>query len=89
MLSIIARLATYVGTAAALPILRKRFSDRPGAIRLPGGYAIPVAALGLCLVFLVSATLANLGAGVVALLTGAVIYRVRRSRRPPPAIVPS
>ncbi len=81
MLSIIARLATYVGTAAAVPILRKRFSERPGAIRLPGGYALQAAALGLCLVFLASATLANLAAGAVALLAGVVVYRSRRRAR--------
>ena len=81
MLSIIARLATYVGTAAAVPILRKRFPGRAGVVRLPGGYAIPVAALALCLVFLASAELSNLAAGAVALLVGVVIYKMRR--RPP------
>jgi amino acid transporter len=74
MLSIIARLATYVGTAAAVPVLRKRFADRPGVLHLPGGPLIPVAALLLCLAFLASATTANLIAGVVALLVGVVIY---------------
>ncbi len=79
MLSIVARLATYVGTAAAVPILRRRFSERPGAMRIPGGYAVPAAALALCLVFLASAELNNLVAGTVALLVGAVIYRARRT----------
>jgi len=81
MLSIIARLATYVGTAASIPILRRRFPDRRGVVRLPGGYAIPVAALALCMVFLASAELSNLLAGAVALLVGVVIYKLRR--RPP------
>jgi len=81
MLSIIARLATYVGTAASIPILRRRFPDRHGVVRLPGGYAIPVAALALCVVFLASAELSNLLAGAVALLVGVVIYKLRR--RPP------
>ena len=78
MLSIIARLATYIGTAAAVPVLRRRFADRPEAIRLPGGYAIPAAALGICVVFLASTTRANLAAGAVALLVGVAIYRFRR-----------
>jgi amino acid transporter len=78
MLSIIARLATYIGTAAAVPVLRKRFGNRPGAMRLPGGVAIPVAALVLCLAFLASATLANLAAGAAALVVGAVLYLGRR-----------
>ena len=79
MLSIVARLATYVGTAAAIPILRRRFSERPGGMRIPGGYAVPGAALALCLVFLASAELNNLVAGAVALLVGAVIYQARRT----------
>ncbi len=78
MLSIIARLATYMGTAAAIPMLRRRFGDRPGAWRLPGGLAIPAAALLLCLVFLASTTLANLVAGAAALAIGALLYITRR-----------
>lgn len=82
MLSIVARLATYVGTAAALPVLRRKFGDRPGAIRLPGGVAIPVLAIGLCIVFLASGELRNLVAGVVALAAGWVVYRMRRTPDP-------
>ena len=78
MLSIVARLATYVGTAAALPALRRRFGDRPGVIRLPGGMLIPVLAIALCLVFLASAEMRNLVAGVAALAAGLVVYRMRR-----------
>jgi amino acid transporter len=77
MLSIIARLATYAGTAAALPILRKRFPNNPNAVRLPGGYTIPVIALIICLIFLISTTVENLIAGAVALLLGAVIFYFR------------
>ena len=82
MLSIMARLATYIGTAAAVPILRRRFGLRPNAIRLPGGPAIPVLALLLSLAFLASATWQNLVAGVIALLVGAGIYRFRRTPTP-------
>lgn len=89
MLSVIARMATYVGTAAAVPILRKRFGDRPGAIRLPGGVAIPIAALLLSFAFLASASWRNLLAGAVALLVGAVIYRFQRQPRPEKTLVPS
>lgn len=78
MLSIIARLITYIGTAAALPILRKRHQGRPGVVRLPGGFAIPAAALCICLIFLASTTLANLIAGAVAMLVGVIIYRFRK-----------
>lgn len=79
MLSIIARLTTYIGTAAAVPILRRRMGDRPGAIRLPGGPTIPILALGLSLALLSSASWKNLVAGAIALAAGAVIYRFRRT----------
>lgn len=78
-LSVIARLAAYVGTAAAVPVLRRRFGARPGAIRLPGGILIPAAALVVCLVLCASATPGHLIAGAAALATGAVFYNWRSS----------
>jgi amino acid transporter len=77
MLSIIARMVTYVGTVAALPVLRKRFGGKEGSFRLPGGNLIIYSSLGLCLIFLISATLANLIAGAIALLLGWFIYSFR------------
>ncbi len=81
MLSVIARMATYIGTAAAIPVLRKRFKDRKGGFRLPGGYIIPIAALVLCLAFLASVTMMNLIAGAGAIIVGAVIYYFYQKRR--------
>lgn len=78
MLSIVARLTTYIGTAAAVPLLRRRFGHQPGAVRLPGGPLIPILALAVSLAFLASATWQNLLAGAVALVAGALIYRFRR-----------
>ena len=77
-LSVIARLATYIGTAAAVPVLRRRRPSTARDFRLPGGAAIPLAALLVCLVFLSSATPQNLLAGAVALAVGALIYVSRR-----------
>ena len=77
-LSIIARLATYIGTAAAVPVLRRKFETREQTIVLPGGPAIPILALLLCLGFLASATAQNLIAGLVGLTVGVVIYFFRR-----------
>ena len=88
MLSVIARLATYIGTAAAVPVLRRRFGNRPGTFRLPGGPAIPILALLLCAVFLMSAQWENLVAGVVALAVGGIIYRFQRPPASPPAGAP-
>ncbi len=77
-LSVIARLATYIGTAAAVPVLRRKMPATERAIRLPGGALIPLAALAICLVFLSSATSKNLVAGAIALAVGAAIFLSRR-----------
>ncbi|HKE16077.1 MAG TPA: APC family permease [Kofleriaceae bacterium] len=76
VLSVIARMATFIGTAAAVMVLRRKLPDAPRRVRLPGGPAIPIAALVVCLIFLSSATGRNLVAGAIALAVGAVIYAV-------------
>ena len=78
MLSIVARLATYMGTAAAVPVLRRKFPSTQSTVRLPGGPLIPILALALCLVFLLSATRWNLIAGAIALTVGALLFATRR-----------
>jgi amino acid transporter len=77
-LSVVARLATYLGTAAAVPVLRRKLGSRPGAFRLPGGPLVPIAAALLCVVFAASATRRDLVAGAVALAVGLVIWKLRR-----------
>lgn len=79
MLSVVARLVTYIGTAAAVPILRRRLVARPGAFRLPGGATVPALALLLSLALLASAERGNLLAGVIAIAVGALLYRLRRA----------
>jgi amino acid transporter len=85
-LSVVARLATYVGTAAAVPVLRYKMSTTDRAVRLPGGPLIPGLALAICIVFLSSATASNLIAGAVALAVGAVIFFSRRKGLRPEAL---
>jgi amino acid transporter len=80
LLSVVARLFTYIGTAVAVLVLRRRHGDRPGALQLPGGALIPIAATVLSLGLLASASLQNLVAGAIALLLGAAIYRFWRRR---------
>jgi len=84
-LSVIARLATYVGTAASVPILRKKMPANPGAFRLPFGPTIPILACALCVVFAASAEAKNLIAGAVAALIGVAIYKARRPVPPTPS----
>jgi APA family basic amino acid/polyamine antiporter len=76
-LSVIARMASYIGTAVAVPVLRRKLPAKARTIRLPGGPAIPIAALVVCVIFLSSATTRNLVAGAIALAVGAIIYMAR------------
>jgi len=81
-LSVIARVATYLGTAAAVPLLRRQLPHR-AALRLPLGATIPVAALLVAIVLLGSASGASLLAVAAALGAGAVIYGFRRADAAP------
>ncbi|WP_454832770.1 APC family permease [Pseudoxanthomonas wuyuanensis] len=79
MLSVVARLFAYIGTALSVLVLRRRHGNRPDVLQLPGGPAIPVIALLLSLGLLASATWLNLVSAAVALLIGALLYRFRRA----------
>jgi amino acid transporter len=74
LLSMVTRLLAYLGTAAAVLVLARRYRDREGALRLPGGPLIPILALLLTLALLASASWQNLLAAAVAVVVGAVIY---------------
>jgi APA family basic amino acid/polyamine antiporter len=76
-LSVMARLATYIGTAAALPVLRKRMADRATAGQPFLGATLPIAALGMSIALLASASRANLFAAAAALVVGALIFQMR------------
>ncbi|WP_217440586.1 MULTISPECIES: APC family permease [unclassified Myxococcus] len=77
-LSVVARLATYFGTAVAVPVLRRKLQQPANAFRIPGGPVIPIAAASLCVVFALSAQRKNLIAGAIALAVGFVLYRFQR-----------
>jgi APA family basic amino acid/polyamine antiporter len=79
-LSVVARLASYLGTAAAVPVLRRKLGRDRQTLRLPGGPLIPIAAIVVCLAFVASATVTNLVAGALALLAGLPIYFSRRRK---------
>lgn len=71
-LSVLTRVLVFLLVIAALPKLRRRFGAESGTFRLPGGYAIPVAAALVCigLAFQAQAraawtTLAFLGVGSI------------------------
>jgi APA family basic amino acid/polyamine antiporter len=76
-LSVVARLVTYIGTAAAVPVLRRRPAAAE-SFRLPGGPAIPAIATVVGLGLLANASWLNLAAAGAAALVGVVIYLLRR-----------
>ncbi len=80
-LSVIARLATYIGTAAAVPVLRRKMPRPPGAFRIPGGPAVPIAAAGISIALAASAGRSSLLAAGIALAAGLLLHRFRRPRR--------
>jgi amino acid transporter len=77
VLSVIARLATYIGTCLSVPVLRRKLPATERTIRLPGGPTIPILALVICLLFLSAAEAKNWIAGGIALAAGAFIYFFR------------
>ena len=77
-LSVMARLATYLGGAAAVPVLRRKLAATEGTVRLPGGPVIPIAAILLTLGLASSATVSNMIAAGLALAVGVVLYLLRR-----------
>ena len=80
LLSMVTRLLAYIGTAAAVLVLARRYRDRPGALKLPGGPLIPALALLLSVGLLLSASWQNLLAVGVALSIGALIYLFPRKQ---------
>lgn len=83
LISIIARLVTYLGTCLAVPVLRRKLpeSSRATRIRLPGGPLIPAAAVVVCLMLLSAVQMRVFVAGAIAAAVGAAIYfRPRRAQ---------
>jgi basic amino acid/polyamine antiporter, APA family len=77
-LSVVARLATYFGTAMAVPVLRRKLPQPANAFRIPGGPVVPLAAAALCVAFAMSAERQNLIAGAIALAVGFVLFKLQR-----------
>ena len=74
LISIIARLVTYLGTCLAVPVLRRKMAASPRAFRLPGGAAIPIAATIVCLLLLTAVEARVWIAGAIAAGAGAMVY---------------
>jgi len=78
MLSIVARLATYIGTCSALMVLQRRYAGAPDSFRFAGDKLLSLVGLALSLCFLAATERSNILAAAIALAIGALIYRLRR-----------
>jgi APA family basic amino acid/polyamine antiporter len=72
-LSAMTRLITYIGTAVALLILRKKLPS-PDTFRMPGGVITPVVAILLSVFLLTAATKKHIISGSIALAVGVILY---------------
>ena len=84
LISVIARLMTYLGTCLAIPVLRRKLPNTPRSISLPGGPLIPLAATAICVLLLTAVETKVFIAGAIALAAGALVYGWPR-KRPAPA----
>lgn len=80
-LSVLSRLFAYAGTAAAVPVLRRKLKARESAFRLPLGPTVPIAAVLLSAVFASSAGTGNLISAGLAVAAGTVVFLLRRKCR--------
>lgn len=79
-LSAMARMVTYIGSALALLILRKKYPS-PDTFRTPGGPIIPILTVVLSLVLLTAATKQQWITGLAALGVGVVLYYASRKKQ--------
>jgi amino acid transporter len=77
-MSAVVRLLIYLACIGALPHLRRRRADAAGHFRLRGGYAIPLAAVGVCVWLLLHITLRGALVTAAFLAIGGVLYAWRR-----------
>jgi APA family basic amino acid/polyamine antiporter len=80
-ISAIARLLTYMSTSAALPVFRRTMPDAQRWFSVPGGLAIPIAAVAISIWLLTGSTTAQISISAATMLAGALVYAVQRSAR--------
>jgi amino acid transporter len=80
-LSVLTRLLIYIGCAAASPALRRRATDEPKVMRLPGGRLIPGLAVLICVGLLTQVRLRDWVVTAAMLCAGSVLYAIARRAR--------
>ena len=86
-LNVIARLATYLGTAGALVVFRRRGRDRPALFSVPAAGLVVPLALAACLWLLARSGTRELRDASIAVGSGLVIHAAHqwwRARHPAP-----
>ncbi|HEY0169739.1 MAG TPA: amino acid permease, partial [Pyrinomonadaceae bacterium] len=73
-LSTVARLLAYAATCLALPVLRRRPDAPPAHFRIPGGAAVAVAALALCVWLLSQSTAREARDAGITIAVGLAVY---------------
>jgi len=79
--SVIARLASFITTCLALPVLRQRFTEPP-RFKVRGGTVVAAAGILLCAWLISRAQFSDLWAFGLAAAAGALLYVATRTRRP-------
>ena len=82
VVSALARLLMYAGTAAATLRLRAIPGAAPATFVAPWGRTVPIVALVVCVILAAGATRAQLIGGLLALAAGAALYAVTTSAQP-------
>jgi amino acid transporter len=72
-----ARMVTYIGSAVALIVLRRKIPS-PETFRLPGGFTIPIVTILLSIFLLTAATPEQWIAGICGLIIGLILNFVAR-----------
>ncbi len=86
VLSVFTRLLIYLTCIAAMHRVRAATPDKDDRPRLPGGPAIPLLAVGVCTILLLSVRIDSVLATAAMLAVGSILYLIAaRSPRKPPA----
>jgi amino acid transporter len=75
--SVLGRLANYITTCLAVPVLRKRFGITP-ALRIPLGITIPIAGVVFCIWLGAQASYSDLRDFLIACVAGSGLYLARK-----------
>jgi basic amino acid/polyamine antiporter, APA family len=80
LISVIARLVSYLGTCLSVPMLETKLPPTSQTIRLPGGAAIPAAAVLVCTFLIAAVEPRVFAAGALSLAVGAGVYLLNGRR---------